>query len=271
MNTATTPSVDQAEGLRNIFGAELSKVVCLASTLDIDSTIQLGHGTAHALKNLGHKVLLVDEFALSDRKTMSGFLYPTRYDLGQVFSNSVSLDKSLRQIEDTFWYATSAKLRTQIDMRFARYPQLDERLIAAGMDLDYVLLPTNNPTAQVIAYYGSNVKRIITTSPDDASLSKALAIIRQMAILQIDEPMQILMVGGEDEKQGNAAFEKLKDAAHKALHQDIELTGWINAITAQRIVIDPDDLSFECPKSGPTQEFVLPNNFFKTISAKITV
>lgn len=92
-----------------------------------------------------------------------------------------------------------------------------------------------------------------------------------MAILQLDEPMQILMVGGGDEAEGNAAFEKLKEAAQTALHQDIELTGWIHAITAQRIVIDPDDLSFETPKSGPTQEFVLPNNFFKTISAKITI
>jgi hypothetical protein len=271
MTSATSSSVDQAEGLRNIFGAELCTVVCLASTLDVDSTILLGHGTAHALKNLGHKVLLVDEFALSDRKTMSGFLYPTRYDLGQVFSNSVSLDKSLRQIEDTFWYATSAKLRTQIEARFARYPQLDERLIAAGIDLDYILLPTNHPTAQVIAYYGSNVKRIITTSPEDSSLSKALAIIRQMTILQIDEPMHILMVGGQDEAQGHAAFEKLKEAAQKALHQDIELTGWIGAIKAKRVVIDPDDLSFEEPQSGPTEEFILPNDFFKTISAKITV
>ena len=74
--SVTQPGVDQAEGLRTIFGAESSCVVCLASALDADTTIHLGHGTAHALKNAGHKTLLVDEFGLSERRTMSGFLSP---------------------------------------------------------------------------------------------------------------------------------------------------------------------------------------------------
>jgi hypothetical protein len=93
--SVTQPGVDQAEGLRTIFGAESSCVVCLASALDSDTTIHLGHGIAHALKNAGHKTLLVDEFGLSQRRTMSGFLYPTRYDLAQAFNNGVDLMKAL--------------------------------------------------------------------------------------------------------------------------------------------------------------------------------
>ena len=54
--SVTQPGVDQAEGLRTIFGAESSCVVCLASSLDADTTIHLGHGIAHALKNAGHKL-----------------------------------------------------------------------------------------------------------------------------------------------------------------------------------------------------------------------
>jgi hypothetical protein len=103
MSTTTSSGVDQAAGLRNIFGAELSRVICIASTLDADSTIHLGHGTAHSIKQLGHRVLLIDEIPLSDRKTMSGFLYPVRYDLGQVFSKSVDLARSLKAIEENFW------------------------------------------------------------------------------------------------------------------------------------------------------------------------
>ena len=60
MNTVTTGSIDQAAGLRTIFGAELARVICIASTLDADSTIHLGHGTAQNIKQLGHKVLLID-------------------------------------------------------------------------------------------------------------------------------------------------------------------------------------------------------------------
>jgi len=60
-------SNDQAAGLRDIFGAELCRVICIASTLDPDSTIHLGHGTAHSIKQQGHRVLLVDEVPLADR------------------------------------------------------------------------------------------------------------------------------------------------------------------------------------------------------------
>jgi len=120
--SVTQPGVDQAEGLRTIFGAESSCVVCLASSLDSDTTIHLGHGIAHALKNSGHKTLLVDEFGLSERRTMSGFLYPTRYDLAQAFNNGVDLMKAVRAIDDHFWYATATKVRSMNDRIRLSYP-----------------------------------------------------------------------------------------------------------------------------------------------------
>ena len=51
MSTAAGISTDQAAGLRNIFGAELARVICIASTLDADSTIHLGHSTAQNVKH----------------------------------------------------------------------------------------------------------------------------------------------------------------------------------------------------------------------------
>ena len=261
---------DQASGLRNIFGSEMCRVICIASTLDPDSSIHLGHGAARNIHQLGHRVLLVDEVALADRKTMSGFLYPVRYDLGQVFSGSADLLKSIRQIEEHFWYATSARLRPEITSRFAKYPQLDERLVRHEIDIDYVIFPTTDPQANIIAYYGSNVKRILVTSPEAADLKKALVMVRQMAELQLDEPLSVLIVGGEDEAAGTAAFEKLHAAANSALEQSLELLGWIKALTAQRVEIDLDDMSLNPVSRGPSHEFVLPHGFFKAISAKIT-
>lgn len=271
MNTASTVTgTDQAAGLRNIFGSELCRVICIASTLDPDSTIHLGHGTAHSIKQLGHRVLFVDEVPLADRKTMSGFLYPVRYDLGQVFSNSVELHKSIKQIEENLWYATSVKLRPEITGRFAKYPKLDERLVKHEFDIDYVIFPTVDPQANIVAYYGNNIKRILVASPDAACLKKAMVMIRQMAELQLDEPLAVLIVGGQDESEGSAAFEKLQEAAQRALEQSIEFLGWIRAVTAQRVEIDLDDMSFNPVSKGPTHEFVLPHGFFKAISAKIT-
>ena len=270
MNTTTAGGVDQAEGLRNIFGAELSRVICIASTLDADSTIRLGHGTAQSIKQLGHRVLLVDELALSDRKTMSGFLYPVRYDLGQVFTNSVDLPKSIKAIEENFWYATSVKLRPELTRRFAKYPQLDQRLVDHEIDIDYIIFPTIDPQANVVSYYGSNIKRILVTASDQDSLKKALVMVRQMAILQIDEPLSILIVGGDDESAGSEAFERLHTASVSALEQPLEFLGWIKALVAERVELDTDDMSWSPVSKGDSHEFVLPMGFFKAISAKIT-
>jgi hypothetical protein len=270
MNTTTAGGVDQAEGLRNIFGAELSRVICIASTLDADSTIRLGHGTAQSIKQLGHRVLLVDELALSDRKTMSGFLYPVRYDLGQVFTNSVDLPKSIKAIEENFWYATSVKLRPELTRRFAKYPQLDQRLVDHEIDIDYIIFPTIDPQANVVSYYGSNIKRILVTAGDQDSLKKALVMVRQMAILQIDEPLSILIVGGDDESAGSEAFERLHTASVSALEQPLEFLGWIKALVAERVELDTDDMSWSPVSKGDSHEFVLPMGFFKAISAKIT-
>jgi hypothetical protein len=270
MNTTTAGGVDQAEGLRNIFGAELSRVICIASTLDADSTIRLGHGTAQSIKQLGHRVLLVDELALSDRKTMSGFLYPVRYDLGQVFTNSVDLPKSIKAIEENFWYATSVKLRPELTRRFAKYPQLDQRLVDHEIDIDYIIFPTIDPQANVVSYYGSNIKRILVTASDQDSLKKALVMVRQMAILQIDEPLSILIVGGDDESAGSEAFERLHTASVSALEQPLEFLGWIKALVAERVELDTDDMSWSPVNNGDSHEFVLPMGFFKAISAKIT-
>ena len=269
-NSNTGSSIDQAEGLRNIFGAELCQIICLASTLDPDSTIHLGHGTAQSIKHQGHRVLLVDEMPLSIRKTMSGFLYPTRYDLGQTFSGSVELPKSLSQIDDNFWYSTSVKLRPEIESRFAKRPSLDERLIGHGFDIDYVIFPTIDPQASVLSFFGKNVKNILVTSSDRESLKKALTLIRQITRLQSSESLSILIVGGENESAGTQAFDELNTASQKALEQNLDFLGWIDAVVAQRVELDRDDLNWYPVNDGQRHEFVLPNGFFKAISAKIT-
>jgi hypothetical protein len=138
------------------------------------------------------------------------------------------------------------------------------------MGIDYVIFPTIDPQAQIVAFYGSNIQRILVTAGDQASLSKALVMLRQMAIFQVDEPLAVIIVGGEDEAAGTAAFERLQLAARSALHEEIELIGWIAAVTAQRVTLDPDDLSWSPPSEGPREEFVLPMGFFKAISAKIS-
>jgi len=268
--SVTQSGVDQAEGLRSIFGAESSCVVCLASALDVDTTIHLGHGTAHALKNEGYKTLLLDEFGLSERRTMAGFLYPTRYDLAQALSNGVNLLKVIRGIDDHFWYATAAKIRALHARRQIKLPTLDERLLQAGLSIDYILVPTTDPNATILSFYGRQIKRFVVSSPDHESLSRALAMVREMCVFQTDESYPVLIIGGASEEEGQAAFQKLAEASQTVLHQALHFAGWIRAFMSSRIVIDPEDNEISVPVAGPVSEFILPVEFFKTISAKIT-
>ena len=270
MSQVNTPAgLDQADGLRTMFGEVSNQVICLACALDPDTLVHVGHGTAQALKNAGYKTLMIDEVPLSERRTMSGFLYPTKYDLGQVFINSVALSKSIRQIEENFWYATSTKLRHLFEERRAKHPNLDERLKAIGLEFDYILFATHEPEFNVINFFGNHVQRILVASPEFDSLSKAMNMIRQFSIYSNEKPIAVMLLGGTEE-EGQAAFDKLQHAAKEAMHVDLTMLGWVKAIKASRVVIDPEDFSVSTPTEGPASEFVLPAGFFKNLTELIT-
>jgi len=270
MSAVNTPSgLDQADGLRSMFGDASNRVICLACALDPDTIIHVGHGTALALKNAGHRTLMIDEIPLADRRTMSGFLYPTKYDLGQVFINSVDLIKSLRQIDERFWYATSTKLRHLFEERRVKLPNLDERLKAINLEFDYILFPTSDPEFNILNFLGHSVQKILVASPEYASLSRAMNMIRQFSIYALDKPVSVLILGGT-EGEGQAAFDKIQHAAKEAMNVDLVMLGWIKAIKASRVVIDPEDFSVSMPTEGPANEFVLPSGFFKSLTELIT-
>jgi hypothetical protein len=95
-------------------------------------------------------------------------------------------------------------------------------------------------------------------------------MIRQMTLMQSSEPLSVLIVGGDNENAGTLAFDELNSASQKAFEQSLDFLGWIDAVVAQRVELDRDDLNWYPVNEGQKHEFVLPNGFFKAISAKIT-
>jgi len=93
-------------------------------------------------------------------------------------------------------------------------------------------------------------------------------MLRQFAIYRSDAVIPVLIMGGTEE-EGQAAFEKLQHAAKEAMSIDLQMLGWIKAIKASRVVIDPEDFSVSTPTEGPANEFVLPTGFFKSIVESI--
>ena len=220
---------DQAEGLRELFGPQTAKAYCLASTLDADCTAMLGVGTAHALANSGHRTLLIDEVPLSERRQLQGFAYPVRYDLGQVLSGFVSLNQALRPVSEKLTFAIGNRVRRALEAHEAKPPTLAMRLLSAQIDIDFILIASRAPHAGALGLYAEDVRRIVVAGLDAQALKKSLELLRELSVFYPDDPQPVLVVGGQTEAEGQAAFQSIATQAQTALGIEIQSAGWIPA------------------------------------------
>ncbi|MEY3202207.1 MAG: hypothetical protein RIR70_1757 [Pseudomonadota bacterium] len=220
---------DQAEGLRELFGPQTAKTYCLASALDADCTALLGVGTAHALANAGHRTLLVDEVPLSERQQLPRYAYPVRYDLGQVLSGFVTLYQALRVVNEKLFYAIGNRVRRAFDSHEAKPPNLALRLLAAQIDIDFILIASRAPHAGALNLYADEVRRIVVTSPEPRGIKKCLELLRDLSVLNPDQPLPLLVVGGATESEGESVFQHIRSQAETSLGIEIQSAGWIPA------------------------------------------
>jgi len=221
--------VDQAEGLRELFGPHTAKTYCLASTLDADCTALLGVGTAHALSQAGHRTLLIDEVPLADRRQVSSYAYPVRYDLGQALSGFVSLPQVLRRVNEKLFYAIGNRVRRAFETHEVRPPNLALRLLGAQIEVDFILIASRTPHAGALSLYADEVRRIVVAGTETHNTRKTLELLRDLALLQPDQPLPVLIVGGTMESDGQAAFEQIATQSQSALGIEIQSAGWIPA------------------------------------------
>jgi len=232
---------NQADGLRAIFGDGGPVVYCVASALTPDATVTLGLGTAHALRRGGHLTLLVDEVPLFERQTLKGFAFPVRYDLGQVFSGTVALNRVLRKVAENLWFAAGVKVRGAVDSKRARGPSLVNMLQRTDLDFEFVVVSTCEPFGSTMSCYGDNVQRIVVAAPDDASLTRALAHVRELSVTAGGDAVPVLLVGGPDAQAGHQAYERLALASAQLLEQPLEWLGWVRSASASAFGDDSSD------------------------------
>ena len=232
---------NQADGLRAMFGNGGPVVYCVASALTPDATVTLGLGTAHALRRGGPLTLLVDEVPLFERQTLKGFAFPVRYDLGQVFSGTVALNRVLRRVADNLWFAAGVKVRGAVDSKRARGPSLVNMLQRTDLDFEFVVISTCEPFGSTMSCYGDNVQRIVVAAPDDASLTRALAHVRELSVTAGGDAVPVLLVGGPDAQAGHQAYERLALASAQLLEQPLEWLGWVRSASASAFGDDSSD------------------------------
>lgn len=261
---ATTPAAPraigrtQADGLRAMFGAGGPVVFCVASALTPDATVTIGLGTAHALRRGGHLTLLIDEVPLFERQALKGFSFPVRYDLGQVFSGAIALNRTLRKVAENLWFGAGVKVRAMVDSKRARGPSLVTMLQRTELDFEFVVVSTCEPFGPSMGCYGDCVRHIVVAAPDDTSLTLALSHVRELSVTTGGDTVPVLMVGGADAQAGRAAFDRLAQASQQMLEQPLEWLGWVRSASASAFGDDQD---------GGT---VLPVSLYRVLAGRMT-
>jgi len=253
-------NTDQAEGLRNLFGMSLPRVFVISSALGANNTSALGLGAAHALKNLGFKVLLIDEIPISERHSTNSLPYPVQYDLGQGLANLVPLSKSIRQVEDSLWFAAGAKIAGFQKSRKIRSVPLDLRLRQTGLAVDYVVVITNKPVHNVFPVYSQNAQHLLISGVDEASLVRSITIMREFIAYGANSTIPVLMLGGNQANDGQLAFEQLQKMAKSYLEQSVQLIAWVGAKTVSELFGEHD---------ARHSDFIIPSNAFDQIAKRI--
>lgn len=227
---ASLGQTDQAAGLRQLFGEGLARVWCLVSSLPGDPTVMVALGAANALRRVGQRVLLVDEVPLTNRNLLGGTPYPVRYDLGQVFSGSISIDKAVRQVGDKLWYCVATKLRRAKEDKKAKLPTLAERLLKAGIDVDVVIVASTDPHRATHQLYADDMNHILISGTDEGALDKSLHMVHELAVLFGGSAIPVLTVGGGSADAGNEGFESLQARSYELMDQPLEHQGWVRAL-----------------------------------------
>lgn len=248
---------DQADGLRELFGTGAPRTLALACALDADDTVWLGQGVAQILRREGTKTLLIDEVRLADRRAFPKLAYRTKYDLGQVMENLVPIEKAIVDAEENLKFACAIRLRQSHELRRAKHPNVQERLAAAGIDIEVMIIATQDPSHEGFGFFADEIDVIVVATPEQTSLVRALELIRSMSAQDPDRVIPVLMVGKE-EAECQEAFERLKQASDSLLGIDLEELGWV----AARPTIDPLPVR---ARKNPTG-LILPAGLFKKLA-----
>lgn len=225
-NAAIGP--DQAEGLRSMFGDASARFLCLACALDGDTAVQMTMGMAHSLRQQ-QRVLYVDDIPLQERQKIRHLAYTIRYDIAQAMENDIPLEKAIQKADDNLWFSVALRMERSFKSRRLKPPCLMDRLQKLSLELDLVVLATTQPLRGVLRAFSKNSNPIVITAPDDASLMRAMELLREFSHESHGQPIPIVVVGGQTDTDGETTFEKLSGASQSLFDQPLTFLGWLAA------------------------------------------
>jgi hypothetical protein len=141
-------------------------------------------------------------------------------------------------------------------------PALDVRTQEFGLGLDYIVVVSDDPTPAVMPFFSAKLNHIVLTSCSKSNQSKAITLINQLMISGADEPVSVMMVGGNDRNEGDEAFRSLAQEASAQLDTSLALLHWVGAKSLS---------DFNDEATATTQlEPVIPASLFRHIAHQIS-
>jgi hypothetical protein len=218
--TPSLDAVDQATGLRYLFGNATAPVHVLCCPSRPALTLPLADFLCKALVNQGQTMMWVDEIGLNDREQWP-LPCPVKFDLSKSLEGHVALDQGVTALLPTLWYGLS--LHTHRMTRFNS--TLAERLASSGIQFDSILVSATNGHPESFAHYGTQAHFSLICDCSPNQLQQTLTWMQQVQARLTPASWRIILAG-ESESLTHALswFEQIS-LAH--LSQPVQVLGSI--------------------------------------------
>lgn len=229
-------AVDQAAGLRRLFGAQTAQVVAFVSGREACGRTTLLVRTAAALAQAGQGVILIDENS-GPHNALSTFGIKARHDLLDLVQSDYPLERVMQSAAPLLNVIAAAKFATELD-------QVDA--LAAGR-LDAALKRLQEGSAFVLvdcaARNGRHLSPLALAVPhmavvvaaQSSAITQAYALIKRLAQERGREGFHVAITRARTGQEAQAIFHNMRHTAREHLGVHLDYLGGVRVPATEHL------------------------------------
>jgi flagellar biosynthesis protein FlhG len=225
--------IDQADGLRRLFGARSPQIVAFASGRESCGRTTLMVRTAAALAATGHGVIVVDENHAPDNAVSAFGLDAPRHDLLHALLGERDLRHVMLNAAPGVAIVPAARAAREFDP--ARHPRHDGgRLVAClremQRDASFVLIDCATRRGGHLSGLAGVARHMaIVVAAQGAAITHAYALIKRIAREQGRDGFQIVITRARSHEEARAVFNNMRRVAREHLGVRLDYLGAASA------------------------------------------
>lgn len=207
---------------------EDARIICITSGKGGVGKTNFTINLAIELSKLGNRVVIIDaDLGLANIDVVLGTI--PKYTLLDVVHN----DKSIEEVmvtgpSDIKIISGGSGITELIDISSSFIQQLIEKFHSVNNYADIILIDTGAGLSNsVLSFALAAQEVIIVTTPEPTSITDAYAMIKVINLKEKNKKIKVMINRIGNITEGNAAFEKLKNAVKRFLSTDLYKLGYI--------------------------------------------